>query len=80
MYFGKPVISSNCTSLEKLILTENCGLIFNDRDSNDLAEKVFTLYKNSELRMQLGFNGSEAVKNKYNWVATASEFLKIYQQ
>ena len=80
MYFGKPVISSNCTSLEKLILTENCGLIFNDRDSNDLAEKVFTLYKNSELRMQLGFNGSEAVKNKYNWAATASEFLKIYQQ
>ena len=79
MYFSKPVISSNCKSLEKLILEENCGLIFNNRDSRDLAEKILQLYENFELRRLLGSNGHNSVMRKYNWEATSAALLQIYR-
>ncbi len=78
MYFGKPVISSNCKSLEKLILAENCGLIFMDRNSEDLAEKIIKLYSDENLRITLGENGNKSVKSKYNWAATSAGLLKLY--
>jgi len=78
MYFGKPVISSNCKSLEKLILAENCGLIFMDRNSEDLAEKIIKLYSDENLRITLGENGNKSVMSKYNWAATSAGLLKLY--
>ncbi len=78
MYFSKPVISSNCKSLEKLILEENCGLIFNDRNSHDLAGKILKLYNYGELRTTLGENGHNSVMLKYNWEATSSGLLRLY--
>ena len=78
MYFKKPLISSDCKSLEKLILEENCGLIFKDRDSKDLANKIIKLYSNSDLRKQLGENGHNSVVSKYNWEATSEALRQIY--
>lgn len=79
MYFGKPVISSNCKSLEKLILEENCGLIFNDRNSHHLAEQILKLYNDPELRKKLGENGLKSVMAKYNWEATSGGLLELYR-
>ncbi|MFA5974182.1 MAG: glycosyltransferase family 4 protein [Lentimicrobiaceae bacterium] len=78
MYFSKPVISSNCKSLEKLILEENCGLIFNDRDSHHLALQITKLYKDSDLRKRLGSNGNKSVMCKYNWESTSVGLLELY--
>lgn len=78
MYFSKPVISSDCKSLEKLILEENSGLIFNDRNSQDLAKQIIKLYKDSDLRKTLGNNGHISVMQKYNWEATSGALKKIY--
>jgi glycosyltransferase involved in cell wall biosynthesis len=78
MYFGKPVISSNCKSLEKLIVEEDCGLIFRDRDSKHLAEQILKLYKDSDLRKKLGENGHKSVMSKYNWEATSQALKELY--
>ncbi len=78
MYFGKPVISSNCRSLEKIIAQERCGLIFEDRNPADLADKLLLLYHNTDLKHSLGRNGYQAVMNTYNWDATSKGLLKIY--
>jgi glycosyltransferase involved in cell wall biosynthesis len=80
MYFGKPVISSNCKSLEKLILAEDCGLIFKDRDSNDLAKKIEILFADADMRTKLGENGNKSVMNKYNWAATSEGLMNLYRQ
>lgn len=79
MFFGKPVISSNCTSIEKIINEENCGLIFPDRDSQILANQIYRLYKERDNLKQLGENGRQAVFHKYNWEATSKELLTVYQ-
>ena len=79
MYFGKPVISSNCKSIERIINEEECGLIYDDRDSSNLAEKVMFYYENQELLKLAGEKGRQAVMNKYNWEATHFELLNLYK-
>lgn len=79
MFFGKPVISSNCTSIEKIINEENCGLIFPDRDSQALANQIYRLYKERDTLQLLGENGRQAVLQKYNWEATSKELLTVYR-
>jgi glycosyltransferase involved in cell wall biosynthesis len=79
MYYKKPVVASNCISIEKIINSENCGLIFKDRDSIDLSKQVIELYNSPELRQKMGENGFWAVNKKYNWDATVEPLLNIYQ-
>lgn len=79
MYFGKAVISSNCISIEKIINQEECGAVYEDKNSNDLAEKVFYYYQNPELLKIAGEKGHNAVMNKYNWEATHFGLLDIYK-
>ncbi len=78
MFFERPVISSNCTSLEKIITEERCGLVFRDRDTNDLAEKIFQLYSQPEVASNMGSNGKVAVVKKYNWETTVQPLISLY--
>lgn len=78
MFFERAVVSSNCTSLEKIIAEENCGLIFKDRDPKDLAEKIYELIKTPELAALMGANGKAAVVAKYNWETTVQPLLVLY--
>lgn len=78
LYFKKPVISSNCNSIEKMILAENCGLIYRDNSPEELAERMTFLYENAEERIELGHNGYHAVIDKYNWDSTVAPLLSVY--
>lgn len=78
LYFKKPVISSDCNSVEKLILAENCGLIFKDNTPEELADDIMYLYENPGKRIEMGNNGYEAVINKYNWDSTVAPLISLY--
>jgi glycosyltransferase involved in cell wall biosynthesis len=78
LYFKKPVISSDCNSIEKIIRTEKCGMIYQDNSPEELADQISYLYEHPEARNEMGKNGYEAVINKYNWESTVSQLLSIY--
>ena len=78
LYFKKPVISSDCNSVKKLILAENCGLIFKDNTPEELADDIMYLYENPGKRIEMGNNGYEAVINKYNWDSTVAPLISLY--
>lgn len=78
MFFERPVISSNCTSLEKIISDENCGLVFKDKDVQDLADKLYQIYQNPNLASTMGSNGKSAVLNIYNWETTVKPLITLY--
>jgi glycosyltransferase involved in cell wall biosynthesis len=78
MIYKIPIISSNCLSQESVILKENCGLIFEDRNIDDLAKKIIYLFNNPEISENLGKNGYKAVMEKYNWTITSKELLNLY--
>jgi len=77
-YFKKPVISSNCNSIEKIILAEKCGMIYHDNIPEELAAKIKYLYDNPKSGTEMGNNGYNAVINKYNWESTVGPLLSLY--
>lgn len=78
MYFGLPVLGTNCTSVKALVEKENCGLIYESENSTRFVESVMRLYENRSKANQLGKNGKKAVIEKYSWDNTIQDMLKMY--
>lgn len=77
MMLGKPVIVSSTAPMMRIVNDTDCGLIFKERDSQSLAEKIIEL-QDEDRRLRLGANGRGAVKDRYNWQLTVQALLEIY--
>jgi len=66
MYAEKPILSSNCNSLKRVIEMNNVGVVYSDKDPIDFANKLVYLLENNKNNI-FGINGKKAVLNKYNW-------------
>ncbi|MEQ8525110.1 glycosyltransferase family 4 protein [Gracilimonas sp.] len=78
MYFGLPILGTNCTSVKKLVEKENCGLIYESENTIRFIESVMNLYENRSRAKELGKNGKKAVIEKYSWDKTIQDMLKMY--
>ncbi len=80
MMAGKPLVVSSSSSIKRVVELANSGLIFHAGDKNDLADKLETLYRNKNLREELGQNGFNAtVKGDLNWERTSRQLVSLYQ-
>jgi len=79
MYASKPVISSNCTSLQRVITETGAGITYKDTDPHDFATATVTLLSDPELHTSAGKKGHEAVINRYNWDITKLNLLNLYR-
>jgi glycosyltransferase involved in cell wall biosynthesis len=80
MLLERPIVATNCNPIERIINESKCGLIYESNDSNELAECIIKLYKDSELREQMGKNGKKAVLEKYNWENTSKNLVELYEE
>ena len=80
MLFERPLIVSDCKPQQKIILEEECGLVFKSNDSEDLAEKICLLYNNEKLRKEMGINGKKAIENKYNIQFAGKNLVNLYSE
>lgn len=78
MIFGKPIISTNCRSIQKIIEHEQCGLIYKSGNSKALAKQIKYIQQNSEEAKQMGQMGAAAVEQKYDWNITVQGLIKMY--
>lgn len=78
MALGRASVVSDCTAQAQLILRENAGLVYPAGSANAFHDAIINLYRNDELRNQLGENGRLAVARKWNWQSTARQLLNIY--
>ncbi|MCK9485058.1 MAG: glycosyltransferase family 4 protein [Candidatus Marinimicrobia bacterium] len=76
----KPIVSTNCHSLEKIITELECGLIYPSADSQELAKNIYTLYQNPGFCEKMGNSGFRAVMEQYNWSGSVKNLIKFYQQ
>ncbi len=80
MYAKKPILSSNCTSIERILKETEGGICYHHNDPADFANKALVLAKDHSLRVKLGENGYNAVIKKYNWDYTATGLTEIYKK
>ena len=78
MYFGLPILGTNCTSVKRLVENENCGLIYESESVDQFVENAIKLFKDGNLCYQLGENGKQAIAQKYNWDITVRDMLDMY--
>lgn len=79
MYYGKPIVSSNCLAIERVIQDAKCGEIFESGNASDMVEKVIKIFNNPALAASYGENAKIAVEKKYNWAVTVKPMLEMYQ-
>jgi len=73
---GLPIIAPDDGGPQDII--QNCqnGFISNTLDSNDIAEKIFTVLNDPFLWRRLSKNGISGVRRHYSWTAHVKKYLK----
>jgi glycosyltransferase involved in cell wall biosynthesis len=66
MIAGIPVLASNIVPIQRIIEEARCGLVFEDGDIGGFVRCVDVLTDHSK-REELGLNGRQAIRAKYNW-------------
>ncbi len=79
MYYGKPVLASDCNYMVNVIEDTQSGLIFESGNATALARQILRLYEDPVLRSRLGENAKKNLLGKYQWNSTVEPLRKIYQ-
>jgi glycosyltransferase involved in cell wall biosynthesis len=77
LYFGKPVIASDCPAQKTIINESNAGLIHVADDHHDLAKKIIELKDHTDYN-QLSQNAKKAVLSKYNTLIGNESLIDLY--
>ncbi len=80
MSFGKPILVSNAISQKNLIDKTKSGLVHQEKNANNFTEKVLELYKNPELRKELGTNGKNFIENEFCWEKISKNLVDLYDE
>lgn len=79
MSAGVPVIGSHFPLWIEIIEGNRCGLCVNPLDPSAIADAIDYLVTHPEEAEQMGRNGQQAVKEKYNWSIEEQKLLNFYQ-
>lgn len=80
MYLNKPIISSDCISLKRIINQTHTGLIYKNDSPDDLSILLEKLSADSKLLDELNGNGRKSVIEKYNWNFDKKRLLDAYRE
>jgi len=75
----KPLIAFDTPSMREIIEDGENGVLAKSFDYRDLAEKIRVVLTDRKLRMRLGQNAHEYVKEKHNWSKQIEKYIKIYE-
>lgn len=76
MVMGRPVIVSDCYPLKRIVLENNCGVVFKSNDSESLVD----CFENLHDVENLGKNAKKAVRETYNWENDACRLITLYEE
>ena len=79
MACGTPVIAAQTGGLVENILDGVTGYLISSRSSKLYAEKIDVLLSQNSLRLKMGFNGVEKVKNM-SWDLVSKKMLALYKE
>ena len=78
MAFQKPIIGTNSSGTPE-ILADNCGLLFEPENEEELAERMIFLYENKKVRDELAANGNKKFHLKFSKKASMDQLERIVQ-
>lgn len=76
MYFGIPVIVSDCRPLKRIVEETQAGKVFEAGNAQNFATAVLELHHHAD---DFGEKGNKAVLQKYNWGVDGGRLLDLYK-
>ena len=80
MMCGKPILVNRGTSTANKVREENCGLVVDANNVEEIKEAIIKLRDNPELCEELGANGRKAYEERYSWEIMEQHLLALYQE
>lgn len=80
MYLERPLITTNCTYMQRVVEETDCGIVVPYGDHEALASSIIELHRNPSRRKQMGINGHQAVKEHYNWERSVRSLIEMYHE
>jgi glycosyltransferase involved in cell wall biosynthesis len=79
MYLEKPVISSDCISLKRIVNETGAGYVYQNDSPDELALLIEKLVNDRWLIENTGKKGKKAVLEKYNWNNDKTRLIDLYR-
>jgi len=78
MALGKPVIATDGGGTNEIITNDITGFLITQKNQIDLGEKITNLLNDKNLRIKIGKNSKEYIKNEFNINKMRNEFINLY--
>ncbi|MFX1500827.1 MAG: glycosyltransferase family 4 protein [Promethearchaeota archaeon] len=78
-YFKLPVIGTYSGGIVEAIKDNETGLLVEENSIDDLVNKIYFLYKNKEIRKNMGEKGWQRVIESFNWDYLANEYINAFK-
>ena len=78
MAMGLPVLHGVAGESARIVMREDCGVLFESEDEHALASLILTLAADPARRQRLAHNGQRAAI-RYSRVTLASEMLRVLE-
>jgi glycosyltransferase involved in cell wall biosynthesis len=76
MYANKPIMTSNCDSLARVVSAENVGVVYKHDNPEDFARKFRLLMQHRNKFV----DGQIVVNSRYLWQYAAERLCKLYEE
>jgi glycosyltransferase involved in cell wall biosynthesis len=76
MASGIPCVVSNSGACPEIV--QDCGLVFEQGNHQDLAEKILRILEDDNLAQKLALKGYERVRKVFSWENTVAQYEKLY--
>jgi glycosyltransferase involved in cell wall biosynthesis len=80
MICSKPILVNKDTSTAIKVSKENCGLVVDARNIEEIKDAIVQLKDDYNLSRQLGLNGNNAYKTKYGWGIMENRLINLYKK
>ena len=80
MYYGLPIVSTDCTSIKAIVENNKVGIVYKSENMEDFANSILQLYNNNLVSTKCSKNAKELVELKYNWNHSVGEMIEMYNR
>jgi len=76
---GRPIITTDMPGCREIVQHEKNGLLISIKDSKALADAIYRLIENPDLRRQMGQEGRKLVEKEFAESIVVTQTLNLYQ-
>ena len=80
MYCKVPVVAAKVPSTEMFVEKNKAGITLEKISTKSIADAIIHILSNPKEAKQMGENGHNAVKKKYNWLEMETKLYEIYDE